>query len=356
MRATAMSAGFAAIVALSLGGCGGVAVGTGDGGSGSDGLAQDTAVLGSTGGQAGATAATGGRGEAGSAGSTGGVAGAAPGSSSSGGSAGDRGGAAGISGSGGSGGLIVDGGAKDAAPYCDGISQPNADCAYGLPIWSCVPTNSGGVWTFTCPVPPSDGDSAVEGVADTRGDRSADLDSSRSDGGGDAPASDATVDGKACGPNPAEVCPTSPGQCVPSSCFCSDGVWGCTADCTSGARNCVDAGTGKADGARSGVPCGSGFCTDGNYCCNANCGTCAPMGALCIQIACQPPLTWACASDADCRLVDDYCTGCDCRALGPGGTLATCTGPGVQCFVAGCFNKVPRCVEGQCVAAAKATN
>jgi hypothetical protein len=245
MRATTMSAGLAAIVALSLGGCGGVEVGTGDAGSGSDGLAQDTAVLGST---------------------------------------------------------------------------------------------------------------AVDGVADTRGDRSADLDSSRSDGGVDAPASDATVDGKACGTNPAEVCPTSPGQCVPSSCFCSDGVWGCTADCTSGARNCVDAGTGKPDGARSGVPCGSGFCTDGNYCCNANCGTCAPMGALCIQIACQPPLTWACASDADCRLMDDYCTSCDCRALGPGGTLATCTGPGVQCFVAGCFNKVPRCVEGQCVAAAKATN
>jgi len=90
MRATTMSAGLAAIVALSLGGCGGVEVGTGDAGSGSDGLAQDTAVLGST---------------------------------------------------------------------------------------------------------------AVDGVADTRGDRSADLDSSRSDGGVDAPASDATVDGKACGTN-----------------------------------------------------------------------------------------------------------------------------------------------------------
>jgi hypothetical protein len=51
--------------------------------------------------------------------------------------------------------------------------------------------------------------------------------------------------------------------------------------------------------------------------------------------------------------VDDYCTGCDCRALGPGGALATCTGPGVRCLVAPCASKVARCLEGQCVAAAR---
>ena len=336
MRATTMSAGLVTILSICLAGCGGAQVGTGDGAAGGDGLAQDNAASGGTGGQAGATAATGGSSAVG----VGGIAGAGP------------------SGGGGSGGSAVDGGAnKDAAPYCDVASQPDGDCGYLTPIWSCVPTHSGGVWTFTCPVPPTDGGSAVDGVADMRSDRSADLDGSRPDGGADAPASDATIDGKACGPNPAEVCPTSPGQCVPSLCVCSNGVWGCTADCTNGARNCVDAGTGKPDGASSGIPCGSGFCTGGEYCCNPSCGQCAPMGAVCTMIACQPPSTWACASDADCRLLDDYCTGCDCRALGPGGTLATCTGPGVDCFVAACFNKVPRCLQGQCVAAAKtATN
>lgn len=56
----------------------------------------------------------------------------------------------------------------------------------------------------------------------------------------------------------------------------------------------------------------------------------------------------ACAADSDCRAVADYCTGCDCRALGPGQTLPACTGPGVQCFADPCMGKTALCVNGSC--------
>ncbi len=57
-----------------------------------------------------------------------------------------------------------------------------------------------------------------------------------------------------------------------------------------------------------------------------------------------------CKTDANCRLEDDYCTGCDCRALAPTETIAACTGPGVRCFAEPCMNKTAACVAGQCVA------
>jgi hypothetical protein len=60
----------------------------------------------------------------------------------------------------------------------------------------------------------------------------------------------------------------------------------------------------------------------------------------------------ACSSDKDCRLVADYCTGCDCRALGSAEPDPVCTGPGVQCFADACLNKTPACVGGRCVAQA----
>lgn len=36
-----------------------------------------------------------------------------------------------------------------------------------------------------------------------------------------------------------------------------------------------------------GQKCGTKTCGQGDYCCNASCGMCAPIGAMCIQIACQ---------------------------------------------------------------------
>jgi hypothetical protein len=56
-----------------------------------------------------------------------------------------------------------------------------------------------------------------------------------------------------------------------------------------------------------------------------------------------------CQTAADCHLVDDYCTGCDCRAL-PKGVNPTCPGPGVQCMRAPCGGLVAACESGQCVA------
>ncbi len=35
-----------------------------------------------------------------------------------------------------------------------------------------------------------------------------------------------------------------------------------------------------------GIACGTNTCAAGEYCCNASCGMCAPMGVMCIQIAC----------------------------------------------------------------------
>jgi hypothetical protein len=56
-----------------------------------------------------------------------------------------------------------------------------------------------------------------------------------------------------------------------------------------------------------------------------------------------------CAVDTDCRLVDDYCTGCDCRVLRKSDPDPTCAGPGVRCFAQPCSNHLALCVRGTCV-------
>src|SRR4051794_21059622 len=57
----------------------------------------------------------------------------------------------------------------------------------------------------------------------------------------------------------------------------------------------------------------------------------------------------ACGRDDDCRLFDDYCTGCDCRALGKAAPNPTCGGPGVQCTKRPCGQAVAACEAGRCV-------
>ncbi|HXI57038.1 MAG TPA: hypothetical protein VNO55_13315 [Polyangia bacterium] len=59
----------------------------------------------------------------------------------------------------------------------------------------------------------------------------------------------------------------------------------------------------------------------------------------------------ACRVDADCRMFDDYCTGCNCRALAKGDPDPTCSGPGVRCLVQPCLRKTVACVGGRCVVA-----
>jgi len=59
----------------------------------------------------------------------------------------------------------------------------------------------------------------------------------------------------------------------------------------------------------------------------------------------------SCGADSDCRLVDDYCTGCDCRALATAQPDPTCSGPGVRCLVAPCAGKAATCKSGHCAIA-----
>ena len=154
------------------------------------------------------------------------------------------------------------------------------------------------------------------------------------------------------------------------------------------------------------VPCGPSACTNGEVCCNESCGICTPPDGLCTQQACAPPrqcvenalcirgfhwsprkcmcipdapppqcvdtvlcirgFHWSptqcmcvpdvpgqCATDADCRLFSDYCTGCDCRALSMDDPDPTCTGPGVRCFADPCMNRTAICVNGRCVQSSK---
>jgi hypothetical protein len=80
----------------------------------------------------------------------------------------------------------------------------------------------------------------------------------------------------------------------------------------------------------------------GNACAANAAGTDASSDTSCIKGG-------SCKSDADCRLVDDYCGGCNCLALAPGESAPKCTDP-VACFVEPCLNKKAACVSGSCVA------
>jgi hypothetical protein len=61
------------------------------------------------------------------------------------------------------------------------------------------------------------------------------------------------------------------------------------------------------------------------------------------------PTGW-CASDADCRLEDDYCTGCDCRALATSESLPVCASSGVKCTREPCGGHTAKCVANVCTA------
>jgi hypothetical protein len=60
----------------------------------------------------------------------------------------------------------------------------------------------------------------------------------------------------------------------------------------------------------------------------------------------------ACTQDKECQILSDYCTGCDCRALGAKESLPKCGGPGVNCLVDPCRGKVAACLQGACVSQA----
>jgi len=121
------------------------------------------------------------------------------------------------------------------------------------------------------------------------------------------------------------------------------------------------------------VPCGPSTCTHHEVCCNESCGICTPPGGVCTQQQCAPPTPcvdtvlcirgfhWSpercacvpdepgtCASDDECRLVQDLCTACDCRALSVDDPDPVCPGPGVRCFADPCAGRSATCVNGHC--------
>jgi hypothetical protein len=97
--------------------------------------------------------------------------------------------------------------------------------------------------------------------------------------------------------------------------------------------------------------CGPTVCKVGDVCCNSSCGICTPPGGFCTMQVCAPVSVGGCTSDADCRLFDDYCTGCDCRALFTTEPDPVCAGPGVRCFAEPCAGKTTACdlASGTCV-------
>ncbi|MDX2024620.1 MAG: hypothetical protein SF187_30540 [Deltaproteobacteria bacterium] len=109
--------------------------------------------------------------------------------------------------------------------------------------------------------------------------------------------------------------------------------------------------------AAGGEPCGPVKCAANEVCCNQSCGICTAPGGVCTQQFCEPEpandAAGVCKTDADCRATADYCTGCDCRALGPKQELPPCTGPGVRCLADPCMTKIAVCKAGRCETVAK---
>ena len=114
------------------------------------------------------------------------------------------------------------------------------------------------------------------------------------------------------------------------------------------------AGGAGVGGAGAGVACGPKTCAVGQICCNASCGICTPPDGFCTQQLCNEgdagATGTACKADGDCRLFSDYCTGCDCRALGANEKNPICSGPGVRCIRDPCDDKRAACQGGRCAA------
>ncbi len=72
---------------------------------------------------------------------------------------------------------------------------------------------------------------------------------------------------------------------------------------------------------------------------------CEASTSACISRCAPRP---ECNVDSDCRLFDDYCTGCDCRSLTRSSRNPVCTGPGVRCKQAPCGGLRATCDAGKC--------
>jgi hypothetical protein len=229
-------------------------------------------------------------------------------------------------------GAVGDGGEAD----CTGVGIPAIACAVGPTETVCMLDGNGKpFWAILCP---------GVGTAGSTGSAGAGGGGRGGSGGSGAP----TQDGGVGAPCPSSescakdlVCSTVDGDCkAPPG--CGPNV-ACPAVCYGTCRTATQDGGGPA--------CGPVQCGKGTVCCNDSCGICTPPGGGCTKQLCpKDPVPVACSTDSDCKVEADYCTGCDCRALGVKQSLPACPGPGVACLVDPCLNKTARCVNGGCVA------
>ncbi|MBI4950856.1 MAG: hypothetical protein HY908_02400 [Myxococcales bacterium] len=124
-----------------------------------------------------------------------------------------------------------------------------------------------------------------------------------------------------------------------------------------------------------GVPCGMAngqpvFCEPGSYCCNESCGICAPLGAACVEVACDPglepcgptlclPGTYCC--DPMCGVCADVGTGCASPGCPQPGEVCgqNYCGPGTTCCNPTCGICAPDgvpCVPDVCTSAPSCGN
>jgi hypothetical protein len=142
----------------------------------------------------------------------------------------------------------------------------------------------------------------------------------------DATTGDCVPDNVSCGNHacgPGEVC------CNPSCGICAPvGIACAKLDCpmctdASGqpcpAGTMCDPTTGTCTGGGGGQSCGSTTCGPKEYCCNASCGTCAPLGSTCPQIACTKcgPMGIACQPGFTCDPTGACVPACGPNDCGP---------------------------------------
>ncbi|HKQ71686.1 MAG TPA: hypothetical protein VJT73_20220 [Polyangiaceae bacterium] len=138
---------------------------------------------------------------------------------------------------------------------------------------------------------------------------------------------------------------TSSGTTTGSGSTGAGGSGGSGGSSGQGGSNAEDASTPRSDAGAD--PCATVRCAAGTHC--------ALEEVVCIQAPCLPqPVCLkdgaSCKVDKDCRLVDNYCGGCTCDALGATQTPPACNKGIVQCLRAPCQGKTAHCSFGSCVA------
>lgn len=171
----------------------------------------------------------------------------------------------------------------------------------------------------------------------------------------------------ACGP---KVCPAgllccnaSCGVCAPPGVACTQQACEptttpppqkCETLTQGSATACADTGTWKQ---KASDACTNAKLVLTDYKVYEDCGNGSSryVSFVCCQPASPPPpAPGSCTTDADCRLVSDYCKGCDCRALASDEKPPTCDTAGVQCLVDPCLNRAAVCQGGKCAAVSTA--